>query len=347
MRPTRAPISTRTGAGPGSELTLLPIAHETWFEHARPPADWSFAFEGLTLALLGAALLVTVVVRLIARRFPGVDVPFLGRMAPWMPFAIRIHLAVSLITLLSLGFYLSPAMDLHFNAVGVALGAVMVLVAISMATGWHTQEGALLLIAAGPLGMVAFGFWDVLQRVDMLGLAAFVLLAGPGRWSADLELGMEREADDERLRRAVWCLRVLAGVALIVVAYAEKLANPDLGLAFLADKPEFNVAQQVGLPMGDLEFLRLAGAIEVLFGLLLISGALPQAIVLIAGIPFNATLFFFGETELAGHLPIYGTMLVLLVYGSDPRLRPMVSDLWPWRRQERTRPVNRRTAEPV
>ena len=32
--------------------------------------------------------------------------------------------------------------------------------------------------------------------------------------------------------------------------------------------------------------------------MLLISGALPQAIVLIAGIPFNATLYFFGEAEL-------------------------------------------------
>ena len=313
-------------------MSAVPFAHETWFESARPDADWGFAFEALTLALLGAALLVTLAVRLVARRFPGLDLPFIGRMAPWMPFAVRMHLAVSLISLLSLGFYLSPAMDLHFDVAGVLLGAVMVLVAISMATGWHTREGALLLIAAGPLGMVAFGVSDVVQRIDMLGLAVFVLLAGPGRWSADHELGIEREADEERVRRAVWALRVLAGVALIAVAYAEKLANPDLGLAFLEERPQFNVAEAVGLPMGDLEFLRLAGAIEVLFGLLLISGALPQAAVLIAGIPFNTTLFFFGEAELAGHLPIYGTMLVLLVYGSDPRLRPFVSDMWPWRR---------------
>ena len=56
----------------------------------------------------------------------------------------------------------------------------------------------------------------------------------------------------------------------------------------------------------------------MLFGLLVISGALPQVIVLVAGIPFNATLWFFGANELMGHLPIYGAMLVLLVYGSDP-----------------------------
>ncbi len=81
--------------------------------------------------------------------------------------------------------------------------------------------------------------------------------------------------------------------------------------------------------MSDLEFARVAGATEVLFGLLLISGALPQAIVIIAGIPFNTTLWFFGNTELVGHLPVYGTMLLLLVWGSDPRLRPLVSRFAP------------------
>jgi len=42
----------------------------------------------------------------------------------------------------------------------------------------------------------------------------------------------------------------------------------------------------------------------------------PQVVVLVAGIPFNATLWFFGINELAGHLPVYGAMLVVLVYGS-------------------------------
>ncbi|MDQ4081409.1 MAG: hypothetical protein M3123_00730, partial [Actinomycetota bacterium] len=68
---------------------------------------------------------------------------------------------------------------------------------------------------------------------------------------------------------------------------------------------------------------------------LLISGALPQAIVLIAGIPFNLTLYFFGTIEMLGHLPIYATMLVLLVYGSSEELRPWCSRLWPFRRRER------------
>jgi hypothetical protein len=307
----------------------FPFAHETWFDHGAYATDWGFAAEKLTLALLAAAVLATVVVRIVARFWPGVDVPALGRLAPFMPFAIRLHLAVSMVGLLSLGFYLSPAMDLRADVSGIALGATMAVVAITMATGWNARMGAALLIAAGPLGMIEFGFWEVLQRIDLLGLGGYVLAAGPGRWSADHEIGRASEPTLLDHARAVWALKVAAGLALIIVAFAEKLATPDRAVQFLADHPELNVAQQVGIDMSNLEFARVAGGIEVLFGLLLISGALPQACVLIAGIPFNATLWFFGANELMGHLPIYGAMLVLLVYGSDPQLRRPVSALLP------------------
>jgi hypothetical protein len=316
-------------------MTFL-LAHETWFEDGAFPTDWGFAAESATVLLLVAAVAVTIAVRALASVRDGVDVPFLAKLAPYMPFAIRLHLAVSLVGLLSLGFYLSPAMDLQADVAGIVLGAVMAVVAIGMATGWHTREAAWLLIAAGPVGMLEFGLWPVLQRIDLLGLAVFVLLAGPGRWSADHERGAAKEFSLPDAAQAVLALRVAAGLALIVVAFAEKLATPDLAVAFLAEHPELNLAQQLGLGMSELDFIRVAGAIEVLFGLLLISGALPQAIILIAGVPFNATLWFFGNTELVGHLPIYGAMLAILVWGSHPELRPAVSAM-PWRRPARRR----------
>jgi hypothetical protein len=325
---------------------MTPLAHEMWFPHDQFPMDWSFAGQTLTLALLAAAVVATLAVRVLARFWPGEDVPALARLAPFMPFAVRLHLAVSLVGLLSMGDYLSPDMDLPATPAGVVLGAVMALVAVGMATGWHARRAAILLIAAGPLGVAMFGISPVLQRIDLLGLAVFLLAAGAGRWSADFEQGRAGDPTTLEATRAVWALKVGAGVALIVVAFVEKLANPQLAVQFLADHPELNVAQQVGLAMSDLEFARAAGAIEVLFGLLLISGALPQACVLIAGIPFNATLWFFGPTELVGHLPVYGAMLVLLVYGSDAALRAGVQSLWPWpspralvRRGRRAAPV--------
>ena len=171
----------------------LPFAHETWFDHGAYPTDWGFAAESLTLAILAAAVVLMIAVRLIARVFPGVDVPAVGRLAPFMPFAIRLHLAVSMVGLLSLGFYLSPAMDLQADVAGILLGATMAVVAVTMATGWNARMGAALLIAAGPLGMIEFGIWPVLQRIDLLGLGIYVLVAGPGRWSADFDTGRASE----------------------------------------------------------------------------------------------------------------------------------------------------------
>jgi hypothetical protein len=164
------------------EAGTIRFAHETWFDHGVYPTDWGFTAEPRTLAFLAAALLLTIAVRLVARSFPGVDVPALGRLAPFMPFAIRLHLAVSTLALLSLGFYGSPATDLKANLTGVLLGAVMAVVAITMAT-W----------VARPLGSRAAhrGRAPCHRRIRHLARAAahrppracrLVLATGPGRW---------------------------------------------------------------------------------------------------------------------------------------------------------------------
>jgi uncharacterized membrane protein YphA (DoxX/SURF4 family) len=179
--------------------------------------------------------------------------------------------------------------------------------------------------------MLEYGFWPVLHRIDVLGLAICVLIWGAGPWSADHEQGRTATPSLATDARAIWVLRVSVGLALIIVAFAEKLANPQLARDFLAQYPHFNVFQELGMNVSTDTFIAIAGAIEVLFGLLIISGALPQLGVVIVGVPFNATLWFFGAPELAGHLPVYGAMLVLLVYGSHPQLREATRDLWPWR----------------
>ena len=145
--------------------------------------------------------------RAISRLWPGADVPLLGALAPWMPFAVRIHLAVSLLGLLSMGVYLSPAMDLEPNVAGIALGATMAVVVILMATGWHARAAAALLVAAGPLGMLEFGVSPVLQRARPARPGGLRPVRGRGRWSADAERG-EAEPKVADLARAVWSLRV-------------------------------------------------------------------------------------------------------------------------------------------
>jgi uncharacterized membrane protein YphA (DoxX/SURF4 family) len=162
----------------------------------------------------------------------------------------------------------------------------------------------------------------VLEAADVLGLALFLawLPPGPDAWGC-------RDTSPDELRPALLSLRVALGIALIVVAFTEKLLAPELTLAFLDRYPAFDLFALIGLDLSPERFVQVAAAVEILFGLLIISGASPQAVVVVAGIPFNATLFFLGREELIGHLAIYGALLALLVYGSTPRLAEVVGDL--------------------
>ena len=74
---------------------------------------------------------------------------------------------------------------------------------------------------------------------------------------------------------------------------------------------------------------------EAALGAWLVSGVAA----LVAMVPFNATLALFGQTELVGHLPVYGVFLALLVYGSDPETAPLVRWLPRRRAAGRTNPV--------
>ncbi|MEX2457591.1 MAG: hypothetical protein WD770_01240 [Actinomycetota bacterium] len=311
------------------------LAHEKWFTNARPDADWSFAADPATLAFLGGAVALAVAWRLAARRIRGPEVPFLaplGRLSPWIPRLLAIHAGVSLLAQSVRGTYLAPGLDLPEGGFGIALAIVEGLLGVWLVSGVEIRWAAALLVLAGPLGMLAYGPVAILERADLLGIALFlaVLPPGPDRYGA-------ATGDDRRVLWAAFYLRVMVGGSLIVLAFSEKLANPDLALGFLDRYPALNLFDAVGVSVADETFVRFAGAVEVLFGLLLISGAMPQAAVVVAGVPFNATLFFFGVSELIGHLPVYGAMLVLLVYGSDPRLAPLVPVLNPWRRERALR----------
>ena len=80
-----------------------------------------------------------------------------------------------------------------------------------MATGWQAREARLLLVAAGPLGMLEFGFGPVVQRIDMLGLALFVCSPGPGAGRRTTSAARRRRRRRPARDRAIWCLRVFAG----------------------------------------------------------------------------------------------------------------------------------------
>jgi len=232
---------------------------------------------------------------------------------------LGIHAGVSLLSQAARGTYLAPGLSLPDGWFGLTLAIVEGVAGIWLITGYRLRFPAYLLAAAGPLGMIGYGLVPILERMDLLGIAAFLVFVHPSD-----DHGGRADPDPETLRTAIASMRSLVGGALVVLALTEKLARPLLALAFLDQYPAFNLLNTLGLEMSDISFIRLAGAVELLFGLLLISGALPQFTVIVAGIPFNATLFFLGVPELIGHLPIYGAMLALIIYGSSAEHAPLI-----------------------
>ncbi len=304
-------------------LLVLPIgtatpasAHERWFVSDTPGGDWGFFLSPLPLLLTGAVVLVVVAWRLVALRLSGPELPFLRRLSsltPYVPRLLAVHLGVSLLALAATGSFLAHSTPVDDVPGGSLAALAEAALGVWFITGVRLRPAAVLLVALGPLALAAAGPVALLENAGILGVAGFLAVLPPG----DGTFGAVR-TDPLRLRWALLALRAGVAVALVTLAFSEKLTNPDLARATLDAYPRLDVFALVGIHVDHLTFIAVAGAIELLFGLLVLSGALPQVAALVAAVPFTATLLLFGQTELVGHLPVYGVFLTLLVYGSDP-----------------------------
>ncbi|GAB1639782.1 hypothetical protein [Krasilnikovia sp. MM14-A1259] len=320
----------RSGAVVATAAALLSIpapaaAHEKWFVPGPDsyPTEWAFVWRPLTLTLIIAVVAAAAGWRWAARKFlptPELRVLHpLGRLVPYVPRLLAVHLGVSLLAAAVTGHFLTHDLEVEHLVGGSALLLVEGALGVWFITGVRLRPAAIALALGGPLALLVTGPVGLLSAMDLLGVAVFLAFVPP----SDAAFGRV-EPSAEALRRALLALRLGAGGALITLAFAEKLANPALARETLRLFPQLDVFALVGIHVPADTFVAVAGATELLFGLLVISGALPQVAVLVAGIPFNATLLLFGGTEMLGHLPVYGIFLTLLVYGSNPRTAELV-----------------------
>ena len=320
-------------------------AHERWFVENSDGGDWGFFFSALPLSLTAIVVVAAVAWRLVALRLPTPELKALrpvGRLAPWVPRLVAIHLGVTLLALAATGYLLAPSLPLDDLGAGVgpAVGFFEAALGVWFIAGVRLRPSAAGLAILGPVAMLAAGPVAVLETAVLLGVAGVVAVMPP---TADRYGAVD--PDPQRVGWAMLALRVGAAVSLITLAFSEKFTNPVLAERTLHDYPQLNVLATVGLPVSDLTFISIAGAVELLFGLLVLSGALPQVAVLVAAVPFNATLLIFGQTELVGHLPVYAVFLALIVYGSDARTAAAVRWLPSLSELKTLRPLTARPAE--
>ena len=298
------------------------VAHEKWF-HQGQPTDWSELLEARRLAAISAVIVVTLIAafawRIRRKRdlLPGPEAfgatpAGRSRFYAWVPAILALHVAVPLLVYGLEGKLFSPNNVLPGSTMYM-LGLLQVTAALSLFYGGMTRIGAIILATAWLRGVFVFGLEAMLENAHYFGFALFFFLAGRGPFSID-RLLFPRLGPSDKLK--VWALpvfRVCIGIALITVAFSEKLANLPLALAFLKEHP-LNFTPTLGIPMSDELFVLCAGSVELLVGLFIMFGLFPRTIIVIAWLPFNLTLTIFDWVELVGHLPFYGALAVLLIW---------------------------------
>jgi uncharacterized membrane protein YphA (DoxX/SURF4 family) len=159
----------------------------------------------------------------------------------------------------------------------------------------------------------AFGLVIPMEYSNLLGMAIFFTL---------MKVSDENWLSRYRAR-ALPLLRVITGIALVVLAFTEKLLNPDLAMRFLSEH-NMNFMQQIGIEAySDYLFVLSAGFAELLFGVILILGVVTRTnIIALSCFLIASNTYFFvigdgvnGVTEIFGHMPLFAAAIVFIIYG--------------------------------
>ncbi len=307
-------------------LTVAPgaRAHEKWFVAGEPPSLTGRGFlTAYSLSAAAAAVSVTLIAGFFWRKRKGMDlVPGperlgatdegLTRFYAWVPIILGLHFAVPLLVLGVQGKLFSPN-NQPAAPWNLFIGTWEIAIALGFLYGGLTRFFA----AALALLWVVAGFslgWEIaFENLHYLGAAVFFFCTGRGPYSIDRVLFPSLEASPALAQSAVTALRISIGLGFAFVAFTEKLANPALATAFLAQY-QLNFTAALGFPLSSATFIWCAGTTELIIGLFLAFGIFPRVIIVAAWGIINLTLTIFSWVELVGHLPIYGIMAILLIW---------------------------------
>ena len=294
-----------------------PLEHVKWFVDPAPyPTRYDLLLTLPVLAALAIAAGAVVASWWIERTFPEpAAVKVLERLAGYGPTALGLHLGLALLAAAIVGLLFVPSLQIPTdNALGFGIITVEAMCALMILLGLATRAAAVLLALLGLVAMVAGGFTfeSILEQVHILGIAAFLFLVGRGPLSLDRMRGVRPPLRSDLVPGAALTLvRVAMGFGIAYSALTEKLLNPAIAQALLDERPWLNFMRPLGL--GDGQFAFMAGLTELVVGFVVMSPFVTRPTILAGAALFTASLPFFGWSELLGHLPFYGIMLLLLI----------------------------------
>jgi len=291
-----------------------PLGHVKWFvDPSRFPTDYSLLLTPPVLIAFAVALAAIGIAFVIARRVPEPRVfASLERFAGVGPLALGVCVGASLVWAALLGMLFVPSLRVDPDGEGKILLGTEVIIGLALALGAGTRAAAVGLALLGAIAMVPFSLESILEQVHLLGAAVYLFVIGRGPVAVDALFGQRRSVErQEAPAIALGVLRVAMGFGIAFGALTEKLLDPALSGALLAQRPELNVVR--GLGIGDPQFVYLAGVVELAIGAVVLSGQLTRPVMAVGALLFTVTVPLFGWLELLGHLPYYGMMLTLFL----------------------------------
>jgi len=291
-----------------------PLDHVKWFvDPSRYPTDYSLLMTPPVLIAFAIALVAVAVAFVIAHRVREPRVfASLERFAGVGPLALGVCVGIALVWAAALGLLFVPSLHVAPVAEGTLLLVAELVVGLALALGAGTRAAAVGLALLGAIAMVPFSLESILEQGHLLGAAVYMFVIGRGPIAVDALLGQRRSVErQEAPAVALTVLRLAIGFGIAFGALTEKLLDPALSAALLAQRPELNVVR--GLGLGDPQFVYLAGLTELVIGVVIISGQLTRTVMAVGALLFTITLPLFGWLELLGHLPFYGMMLTLFL----------------------------------
>ncbi|MCM2358275.1 MAG: hypothetical protein NDI77_09005 [Geobacteraceae bacterium] len=301
-------------------LPVLASAHVKWFvredsEQLVQVSQFSFA-EPWVQTWVGIILVCVTMALLMERYLPGPPEKLVTFAQDRRQQAV--HLFQGLVGLALLltavkGAILAPHLS-EESLFGLLLRFAQGGIGVLFIANKAVRLGAVLMVVLFLASTGLFGFITSLEYFNFLGIALFLLL---------------QSAPGDRVRSyALPVMRIHTGIALGVLAWTEKLIDPNLAARFL-EKNQINFMKALGEQIfTDRVFILCAGCTELIFAIIFTLGLITRINTLaLAGFLVSSNLYFFlvGKTdeaflELSGHLPLIAVAILLILYGGGSRL---------------------------
>jgi uncharacterized membrane protein YphA (DoxX/SURF4 family) len=315
-------------------LTANAHAHERWVKHSLKSEFDRGLFESMGLVNMGTLLVVlgiAILLLLGSGRFRAARGNSIServiRLRPYAQLVLRVTFGLGLIIVALSNQFLAPDLVATEGIQGSLLVKTQGVLGVLLVLGLLTRFASLAVIGLFAWAMLTRPFLpfddeavtliQVLNYLDVLGIAVYLAVTGGGAWSLDARFLTKQESAPSANARAkaVGLLRIFLGATLILLGI-QKFLIPELPMGVVQ-----NYSDAIYVPIANLTgispegYVFAACVVETTVGILVLAGLFIRPVMVILALLFVTTLFIFQE-EVIPHLPLFGIVFVLLVEGA-------------------------------